>query len=165
MQEYDNIRLVLNFLDKCGVKLGYINPTDIQKGLNPKMLLDLVWLIATDFQNQFLPFKATATQKELLNWCNENMKSYGITANSFVTSFANGYALCAIINKFKPELIDIRSLQKDNAADNLEKAFSVAERELNIPRLLDIKEILSNGSVDERSMILYLYFYYRTLNS
>jgi len=164
MQQYDNIGLVLNFLDKCGVKLGYINAADIQKGL-PKMLLDLMWLIATDFQNQFLPFKATATQKELLNWCNETLKPYGLTVDSFVTGFANGLALCAIISKYKPELVDFKSLQKENVTENLETAFSIAERELGIPRLLDINEIRNNNSVDERSMILYLYFYYRTLSS
>jgi len=164
MQQYDNIGLVLSFLDKCGVKLGYINAADIQKAL-PKMLLDLVWLIATDFQNQFLPFKSTASQKELASWCNETLKPYGISADSFVTSYANGLALCAIINKYKPELIDMKSLQKDNASENLETAFSTAERELAIPRLLNINEVRTNNSVDERSMILYLYFYYRTFNS
>lgn len=73
------------------------------------------------------------------------------TITNFTTNWKNGLAFCALIHKHQPHLIDYDSLDKNNAAANLELAFSVAES-LGIPRLLDVDDLLVEKP-DERSVM------------
>lgn len=42
-----------------------------------------------------------------------------------------------MIHNIRPDLVDMEEIRKQNARVNLEHAFSTAENELGIPRLLD----------------------------
>lgn len=46
-------------------------------------------------------------------------------------------AFCALIHRHRPDLIDYGKLSKDNPMENLNTAFDVAEKYLDIPRMLD----------------------------
>ena len=46
-------------------------------------------------------------------------------------------AFCALIHRHRPDLIDYAKLSKDNPLENLNTAFDVAEKYLDIPRMLD----------------------------
>lgn len=52
-------------------------------------------------------------------------------------SFKDGLAFCALIHRHRPDLIDYNKLSKDNPLQNLNTAFDVAEKYLDIPRMLD----------------------------
>lgn len=52
-------------------------------------------------------------------------------------SFKDGLAFCALIHRHRPDLIDYHKLSKDNPLQNLNTAFDVAEKYLDIPRMLD----------------------------
>lgn len=56
--------------------------------------------------------------------------------------------------------MDFDPLDKNNAAHNLELAFSVAEKELGIPRLLDVEDLLNVARPDERSIMTYVSEYF-----
>jgi hypothetical protein len=60
-------------------------------------------------------------------------------------------AFCALIHRHQPKELDYHSLDKNNAKQNLELAFSAGER-LGIPRLLDIEDLLVDRP-DERSVM------------
>lgn len=55
----------------------------------------------------------------------------------FNFSFKDGLAFCALIHRHRPDLIDYHKLSKDNPLQNLNTAFDVAEKYLDIPRMLD----------------------------
>ena len=48
-----------------------------------------------------------------------------------------------------------QGLKPENAEKNLENAFSVAEEELGIPRLLDVEDFILD-ELDEKSIMTYL---------
>lgn len=55
---------------------------------------------------------------------------------------------------YHPDLIDYHSLSPDNAEENLKLAFSVAEKELGIPALLEPQDLL--GAVMDQNRFLFL---------
>lgn len=54
-----------------------------------------------------------------------------------ILSTQDGLAFCALIHRHRPDLIDYAKLSKDNPLENLNTAFDVAEKYLDIPRMLD----------------------------
>ncbi|XP_042202679.1 spectrin beta chain, non-erythrocytic 1-like, partial [Callorhinchus milii] len=58
-----------------------------------------------------------------------------------------------------PDLIDVSRLQKSNANHNLQRAFSVAEQQLGVTKLLDPEDV-NTENPDERSIITYVVSFY-----
>ena len=56
-----------------------------------------------------------------------------VHVEDMTTSFKNGLVLCAIIHRYRPDLIDFHALSADNVASNNQLAFDTLERELGIP--------------------------------
>ena len=77
----------------------------------------------------------------------------------FTRSWHDGLAFCALIHKHRPDLIDFDSLSKANPEANLELAFSVAVKHLNIPRVLDVEDM---PIADDRSVMTYLLQYFHS---
>lgn len=61
----------------------------------------------------------------------------GIEVKDFGPSWRSGVAFHSVIHAIRPELVDMDVVRKRSNRENLEEAFSVAENELGIPRLLD----------------------------
>lgn len=61
----------------------------------------------------------------------------GVNVTNFHTSWRDGMAFCALIHSQSPHLLDYESCDPLQPVDNLEKAFSIAEKELNVTRLLE----------------------------
>ncbi|XP_070410192.1 protein-methionine sulfoxide oxidase mical3b isoform X2 [Nothobranchius furzeri] len=100
----------------------------------------------------------------LLAWCQEQTCGYkGIIVRDLTNSWKSGLALCALIHRHRPDLMNYESLDESLVEENIRLAFSVAEQEFGIPPLMTVEEMLSEGEPDCLSMVMYLSQFYQLL--
>ncbi|KAM9767761.1 F-actin-monooxygenase MICAL2 isoform 7-T13 [Dama dama] len=98
---------------------------------------------------------------KLLTWCQQQTEGYQhVNVTDLTTSWRSGLALCAIIHRFRPDLINFDSLNEDDTVENNQLAFDVAEREFGIPPVTTGKEMASAREPDKLSMVMYLSKFY-----
>ncbi|KAM4898915.1 F-actin-monooxygenase MICAL2 [Sylvia borin] len=98
---------------------------------------------------------------KLLTWCQKQTEGYrNVNVTDLTTSWKSGLALCAIIHRFRPDLIDFDALNEEDVVRNNQLAFDVAEQEFGIPPVTTGKELGSAGEPDKLSMVLYLSKFY-----
>ncbi|XP_073078536.1 F-actin-monooxygenase MICAL3 isoform X13 [Manis javanica] len=105
--------------------------------------------------------ESVARSSKLLGWCQRQTYGYaGVNVTDLTMSWKSGLALCAIIHRFRPDLIDFNSLDEQNVEKNNQLAFDVAEKELGISPIMTGKEMASVGEPDKLSMVMYLTQFY-----
>ncbi|NXS51590.1 MICA2 monooxygenase, partial [Brachypteracias leptosomus] len=98
---------------------------------------------------------------KLLTWCQKQTEGYrNVTVTDLTTSWKSGLALCAIIHRFRPDLIDFDALNEEDVVKNNQLAFDIAEQEFGIPPVTTGKEVGSAGEPDKLSMVMYLSKFY-----
>ncbi|XP_050933689.1 LOW QUALITY PROTEIN: protein-methionine sulfoxide oxidase mical3b-like [Lates calcarifer] len=101
---------------------------------------------------------------QLLTWCQKQTHGYyGVTVNDLTTSWKSGLALCALIHRYRPDLIDFESLDESSVEENTRLGFDVAEREFGISPLMTVEEMSAVGEPDSLSMVMYLSQFYQLL--
>uniref|UniRef100_A0A672P9K4 Alpha-actinin-4-like n=1 Tax=Sinocyclocheilus grahami TaxID=75366 RepID=A0A672P9K4_SINGR len=76
----------------------------------------------------------------------------------------DGLAFNALIHRHRPELIDYDKLRKDDPVTNLNNAFEVAERYLDIPKMLDAEDIVNTARPDEKAIMTYVSSFYHAFS-
>jgi len=96
-------------------------------------------------------------------WCRRVTGGYaGVGIANMTESWRDGLAFCAIIHRFRPHLVEYHQLQPGQVKRNCELAFSVAEKHLGIPSLLDPQDMLESHQLDKLSILTYVsQFYHR----
>lgn len=93
-------------------------------------------------------------------WCQRKTAGYpNVRIENFTTSWRNGLAFNALIHSHRPDLVDFNRLNPNEHVDNLNHAFDVAEKKLEIARLLDAEDV-DVTRPDEKSIITYVSLYY-----
>ena len=93
----------------------------------------------------------------LLAWFQKQLESYDCVAISDMTySFQSGLALCAVIHRYRPELVDFRALDPSTWAENSQLAFDLLEQELGVPPAMTGRELAASRNPDKLAMISYL---------
>ncbi|XP_076745963.1 plectin isoform X21 [Maylandia zebra] len=154
-----NVQIALDFLRHRQVKLVNIRNDDIADG-NPKLTLGLIWTIILHFQISDIQVNGQSedmTAKEkLLLWSQRMTDGYqGIRCDNFTTSWRDGKLFNAVIHKHYPRLINMGKVYQQTNLENLEQAFSVAEKDLGVTRLLDPEDV-AVPHPDEKSIITYV---------
>ncbi|XP_039868016.1 F-actin-monooxygenase MICAL2 isoform X8 [Simochromis diagramma] len=97
----------------------------------------------------------------LLTWCQKQTEGYrNVIITDLTSSWKNGIALCALIHRFKPQLIDFDSLNDEDHVANLQLAFDISEREFGIRPFTSAKELSKEEELDKTKMINYLSKFY-----
>lgn len=150
-QKIENVQNALIFLENNKIKLINIGSADIVDG-SEKLTLGLVWTII----KRFVVCKEHASNDGLLKWCKAATAGYDVDIRDFGKSWKDGMAFNAIINRFRPDLVDYSSMTRSDPLKNLEQAFSVAEKKLSIPRLIDPEDIATVLYPDEKCIMTYV---------
>ncbi|XP_029377963.1 F-actin-monooxygenase mical2b isoform X1 [Echeneis naucrates] len=102
----------------------------------------------------------------LLTWCQKQTQGYkGVDITNLTSSWRNGLALCALIHRQRPELIDYEALNEEDVAGNNQLAFDVAEREFSIQPVTTGKEMAAAAEPDKLLMVLYLSKFYEAFRN
>ncbi|KAI1902617.1 hypothetical protein AGOR_G00017770 [Albula goreensis] len=155
-----NVNKALEFICSKGVKLVSIGAEEIVDG-NVKMTLGMIWTIILRFAIQDISVEETSAKEGLLLWCQRKTAPYrNVNVQNFHISWKDGLALCALIHRHRPDLIDYSKLRKDDPIGNLNTAFEVAEKFLDIPRMLDAEDIVNTPKPDEKAIMTYVSCFY-----
>uniref|UniRef100_A0A4W6DT51 Actinin alpha 3b n=1 Tax=Lates calcarifer TaxID=8187 RepID=A0A4W6DT51_LATCA len=155
-----NVNKALDFICSKGVKLVSIGAEEIVDG-NVKMTLGMIWTIILRFAIQDISVEETSAKEGLLLWCQRKTAPYrNVNVQNFHISWKDGLALCALIHRHRPDLIDYSKLRKDDPVGNLNTAFEVAEKFLDIPKMLDAEDIVNTPKPDEKAIMTYVSCFY-----
>ncbi|KAM6177591.1 alpha-actinin-2 isoform 3-T3 [Erethizon dorsatum] len=155
-----NVNKALDYIASKGVKLVSIGAEEIVDG-NVKMTLGMIWTIILRFAIQDISVEETSAKEGLLLWCQRKTAPYrNVNIQNFHTSWKDGLGLCALIHRHRPDLIDYSKLNKDDPIGNINLAMEIAEKHLDIPKMLDAEDLVLTGRPDEKAIMTYVSYYY-----
>ncbi|XP_038617067.1 alpha-actinin-2 [Tachyglossus aculeatus] len=155
-----NVNKALDYIASKGVKLVSIGAEEIVDG-NVKMTLGMIWTIILRFAIQDISVEETSAKEGLLLWCQRKTAPYrNVNIQNFHLSWKDGLGLCALIHRHRPDLIDYSKLNKDDPIGNINLAMEIAEKHLDIPKMLDAEDIVNTPKPDERAIMTYVSCFY-----
>jgi len=161
----ENINVALKYISTRGVKLVGISSEDVQ-GENLKLILGMIWTIILRFAIADISEEELNAKEALLLWCKKKTAGYkDVKVENFTGSWQDGLALCALIHAHRPDLLDFSSLDKNKPHENCKLAFDIAEKELGIPQLLDVEDLVDVPKPEERSVMTYIAEFYHVFSA
>ncbi|XP_025926128.1 F-actin-monooxygenase MICAL3 isoform X6 [Apteryx rowi] len=146
------------------INVNFLRPQQVRHLYNTGDLKD-IHLEIENFVNSRTPKltrnESVARSSKLLSWCQRQTDGYaGVNVTDLTMSWKSGLALCAIIHRYRPDLIDFDSLDEHNVEKNNQLAFDISEKEFGISPIMTGKEMASVGEPDKLSMVMYLTQFY-----
>lgn len=99
--------------------------------------------------------------EELLRWCQASTAGYrGVEVTDFTASWTSGLALCALVHRFRPDLVDFHTVDPQDPIGLHQMMLDTAEQELGIQPVLSSTEMASMAEPDRLGLITYLSQFY-----
>jgi len=164
-----NCNKALSMLKTAGVRLASVSAEDLLMKDKAKVaILGMIWMIILDYAARGFGGSSSEVKRALLEWVNKKTDGYERVnppgVKNFTKDWRSGLAWCALIHAHRPHLIDYEKCLTQTNAENLEQAFSVAENDLDIPRLLDVEDV-DTTSPDDKSIMTYVMEYFHRFAS
>jgi hypothetical protein len=165
IQKVENVNTALEFIKHRGIQLHNIGAEDIIDG-NLKLILGLLWILILRFTISEINEEGLSAKEGLLLWCQRKTAGYkGVNVKDFSTSWTDGLAFAALIDRHRPDLLDFEALDPKDSRANMELAFRIAHEQVGIPQILDVEDILDVASPDERSIMTYVAYYFHAFSA
>jgi len=162
IEKIQNLHIALTFLEKdLGVKTAGASAEDFADA-NLKMILGFFWSLFKKYRINTIKQDDKSSEQGLLLWVKKTTNGYrDVTIDTYKQSFRSGMAFLALTDKYiqNPDVLNYEKFSKENTSENLATAFDLAEKNMGIPKLLEPTEV-SEGNVDERSLILYVSLFF-----
>jgi len=162
----------MQMIDNCNKALEYTFKSGVESKLKPSAenlvdghetsVLGLIYGIFIKFMkledDEEDGAPSVSFPDALKMWVTNQLTGYdNVKIQNMTKSFHNGLAFCALIHKFRPKLIDYKSLSPSDEEKNLNIAFSAAEKYFGLEKYLTCDDI---KKLDDKSMVVYLSEYY-----
>lgn len=165
VQKAENVNIALDFIKHRGVMVYNIGAEDIID-CNLKLVLGLLWVLILRFTISDINEEGLSAKEGLLLWCQRKTAGYeGVNICDFSTSWNNGLAFCALLDRHRPDLIDFYELDPSDHRKNMELAFQIASEQIGIPQLLDVEDICDVSKPDERSVMTYVAYWFHAFSA
>ncbi|XP_057691566.1 protein-methionine sulfoxide oxidase mical3a isoform X11 [Corythoichthys intestinalis] len=146
------------------ISLNFLRPSQVRHlldtGESTEMRIEIENVINSSTP-KLIRNESIARSSKLLNWCQRQTEGYrNVCVKDLTMSWKSGLALCALIHRYRPDLIDFDSLDEQDQEKNNQLGFDVAEREFGISPCMTGKEMSSVVEPDKLSMVMYLSQFY-----
>jgi actinin alpha len=146
-QALENAQAAINYIQNVKkVRLVGIQSEHIVDK-NPKLTLGLVWSCINKFVIDEISVEEATARDALLIWCRKNTAGYpGVNIQDFSKSWVNGLAWCALLNKFRPALLDYSAIDTGSTDKSVHLANTsnawAGYQALGIACLLDPEDVV-----------------------
>ncbi|XP_012864683.1 PREDICTED: alpha-actinin-2-like [Dipodomys ordii] len=148
-----NVNKALDYIASKGVKLVSIGAEEIVDG-NVKMTLGMIWTIILRFAIQDISVEETSAKEGLLLWCQRKTAPYrNVNIQNFHTRQAPARRRGGALPVSQEPTCD-------DPIGNINLAMEIAEKHLDIPKMLDAEDLVYTARPDERALMTYVSCYY-----
>ncbi|OXB82686.1 UNVERIFIED_CONTAM: hypothetical protein H355_000384, partial [Colinus virginianus] len=96
-------------------------------------------------------------------WCNSHLRKAGTQIENIDEDFRDGLKLMLLLEVISGDR-GLRGLRGDDPVTNLNNAFEVAEKYLDIPKMLDAEDIVNTARPDEKAIMTYVSSFYHAFS-
>lgn len=165
VQKFENVNKSLEYIKSRGIQMTNIGAEDVVDG-NRKIILGLIWTLILRFTISDINQEGMTAKEGLLLWCQRKTACYeDVDVRDFSSSWNDGLAFCALLDIHRPDLIDYDSLDKSDHRGNMQLAFDIASKEIGIPDLLDVEDVVDVPRPDERSLMTYIAYWFHAFSA
>lgn len=167
IKKLEDVGQGLKFMKELGLRVT-IEPNNLVQGsanYSERHIMGMIWMLILRYEVD-IELDGVSGKSGLLRWCQRCTRDYeGVAVKNFGASWNNGKAFAALVHHHRPDLIDMSEFQDGASLDNLDRLFEIVEKELDIPRLIDAEDIADVAKPDEKVIIPYVAFLFKTFAS
>lgn len=125
----------------------------------------LLWTLILRFTIADINVEGLTAKEGLLLWCQRKTLDYAdVDVRNFTSSWTDGLAFCALLHRYRPDLLDYAKLDKKDHKGNMELVFRLADEHIGISRLLEVEDVCDVAKPDERSVMTYIAQYFHAFS-